>query len=124
MTTPQNQAPKVSRLPSPDSVQAALRHVYNATSMILAALMVIGLSQGDATAIGAAVHAIGDGVAAVLAGVSVLVPFYAGAKAWIAASRASRLKSLNADPQIEQVITKPGSEAEEIARTIPGDKVT
>lgn len=111
-------------LPTGDQVQSFLRHVYTAAATATGILAVVGLSQGDATAIGNAVHQIGDGVAAIIAGVSTLVPIISGTIAAIKQSRASRLKALDRDPQIARVITVPGTQAQQEAAAIPGNKVT
>ena len=56
------------------SVNAALRHVYTALGTGIAVLAVVGMSQGDQTALGTAVHQIGDGLASIVAGVTTLIP--------------------------------------------------
>lgn len=56
------------------SVNAALRHVYSIAGAAIATLAIVGMSQGDQTALGQAVHQIGDGFASIVAGVSTLIP--------------------------------------------------
>ena len=109
---------------SSDQLHSFLRHVYTATGTATAVLTVVGMSQGDATTIGNAVHQIGDGIASIVAGIGALVPVVSGVYAMVSASRASRLKALNADPQIEKIKTVPGTEAAKEAAAIPGAKVT
>lgn len=108
---------------APGQLQAFMRHVYTAFGAATAMLLFVGLSQGDVTTIGNALHQIGDGVVSIAAGIAALVPILSGVAASIAASRASRLKSLDADPQIAKVETVPGTEAAAAAAQIPGSKV-
>jgi len=108
----------------PASVHGALRHVYTATAAATAAATIIGLSQGDATGIGTAVHQIGDGIASIVAGVTALIPIITAGYAAVSATRKNRMKDLNNDPQIAKVETVPGTEAAKEAATIPGNKVT
>ena len=111
-------------MPDQAQVQSILRHVYTALGTALSVAVVVGLSQGEATAIGAAVQQIGDGVSKIIAGISTLVPIAMSIWAALSASRKSRLSSLNADPEIEKIVTVPGTEAHKEAREIPGNKVT
>lgn len=113
-----------SKIADPGQISAFMRHVANSTGVIVAVLGFVGLSQGDATAIGHAVQQIGDGVVSIISGLSVLVTFMCGLYASYTASRESKMKALNADPQIEQVIAKPGTAAAAVADSIPGNKVT
>jgi hypothetical protein len=105
-------------------VSSALRHVYTAAAAVTAALTIVGLSQGDATAIGVAVHQIGDGVASIVAGLSSLVPIIMAAYAAWSGTRKSRMIDLNKDPEIRKIDTVPGTEAHAEAASIPGSKVT
>jgi len=107
-----------------DQLHSALRHVYTATGTAMAVLTAVGLSQGDATTIGTAVHQIGDGISSIVAGVGALIPVISGLYAMASASRKNRLLALNADPQIKKVETVPGTPAAAEAATIPGAKVT
>jgi hypothetical protein len=111
-------------LPTGDQVNSALRHVYTAAATATTVLMVVGLKQGDATAIGAAVHQIGDGVASIIAGVTALVPIAAGAYAAWTASPLSKLLSMKKDPEIAKVEAVPGTATAALAEAIPGDKIT
>jgi D-serine deaminase-like pyridoxal phosphate-dependent protein len=105
-------------------VSSALRHAYTAVAAATAALTIVGLSQGDATAIGVAVHQIGDGLASIVAGISALVPIIMAAYAAWSGTRKARLLELNKDPEIEKVKTVPGTEAHAEAASIPGTKVS
>lgn len=109
---------------SNDMINAVLRHVYTATGTAISILAILGLSQGDATALGAAVHQIGDGIASIAAGVSALVPIASAVYAAYSATIKSKLKSLDANPEIIRVTTVPGTDAATAASEIPGTKVT
>lgn len=107
----------------PGQLDAALRHVYTGVGVLTSTLVVVGLAQGDASTIGVAVHKIGDGVASIVGGISMLVPLVSGAYAAISASRKSRMVAMNVDPQMQVLAAKPGTDAAAIADTIPGNKV-
>jgi len=111
-------------MPDQAQMQSILRHVYTATATALSVGVIMGLSQGDATAIGAAVQQIGEGVSKIVAGISTIVAVAMPIWAAISASRKSRLKALDADPEIAKIVTVPGTEAHKEAREIPGNKVT
>ncbi len=110
-------------MPTSTEVNAALRNIYSAAAAGLAVAVTLGLSQGDATAIGNAVHAIGDGAAMIIAGIGVLVPFVSAAYAWVSSRPWARLKKMNDDPDVLKVIMKPGTPGAALADQIPGDKV-
>ena len=109
--------------PTVDQINSFLRHVYSATATAISVLVMVGLSQGDATAIGEAVHQIGDGIAKIVAGISILVPIASGLYAAWSASPFSRLMQAKKNPQIEQVIVKPNTPAATLAESIPGSKI-
>ena len=111
-------------LPDNDQVNSALRHVYTGVGVATATLVVVGLSQGDATTIGAAVHKIGDGAASIIMGISMLVPVVSGFYASWSASPMSKMLSFKKDPQIAQVVAIAGTPMGAIAASIPGDKIT
>lgn len=115
---------KLLTLLTAEQVNAVLRHVYTASGTAISILAILGLSQGDATALGAAVHQIGDGIASIAAGIGSLVPIGMSIYAAWSASMKSKLKSLNANPEIVQITTVPGSDANKVASEIPGSKVT
>ena len=100
------------KLPSVDSVNAILRHVYTLTAGVVATLAIVGVSQGDQTAIGDAVHKIGDGIASIIAGLGILVPIVS---ALFAAKSASKVS------QAAAVATTPGLKV--VPTTIAGDKI-
>jgi hypothetical protein len=108
----------------PASVQSALRHVYTATGTGVAVLSIIGLSQGDASAIGVAVKQIGDGVVSIIAGAGTLIGIGSAVFAGWSATRKSRMAAFNADPEIRKIETVPGTPAQQEAADIPGNKVT
>ena len=60
--------------PNSDQINAGLHHVYTAVAAGAAVLVYVGLSQGDATALGKGVQQIGDGLASVVAGITTLIP--------------------------------------------------
>ena len=77
---------------------AVLNHVYTAAGVAVTVLAAVGMSQGDATAIGVAVHQIGDGVVSVVAGVTTLLTIGSGAYAGYMATRKAQLTSVAAVP--------------------------
>lgn len=81
-----------------DVLNAVLRHVYTATGVGTTVLIAVGISQGDATAIGEAVHKIGDGLASIIAGISMLAPIISALYAGWTATRKSQVKSVAAIP--------------------------
>jgi len=107
----------------PGQLSAFMRHVYSALGGATAMALAMGLSQGDATTIGTAVHQIGDGIVSIATGVAALVPVVSAVYAAISASRKSRLVAMDADPQIKKVETVAGTPAAAIAAEIPGPKV-
>lgn len=115
---------KLSKLFDPGQVSAFMRHVYSDTATAIVVLSAVGLYQGDATALGNAIHKIGDGVISIVTGVSVIVQIVSPMYASWTASRSYKLQALNADPQIQKVIAKPGTAAAAVADSIPGNKVT
>jgi len=112
------------QLPTSDQVNSALRHVYTAAGTATAVLVMVGLKQGDATALGNAIHQIGDGVASIIAGVGALIPILAGFFAAWSASPFSKLIGMRNNPEIEKVKAVPGTPTAALAATIPGDKIT
>lgn len=112
------------RWPTADETNAALRHVYTGVGVATATLVLVGLSQGDATTIGNAVHQIGSGVASIIAGVSALIPVVSGIYAALSASPISRLLQMQKNPEIKQVVAVPGTATAALTATIPGDKIT
>lgn len=114
---------KPQPLIEPAQVQSILRHIYTAAGAVTTMLVFLGWSQGDATAIGAAVHAIGDGIASVIAGASSLVmlitPIYAAWKR----SRKQMVKDVDALPGVAGVITQPTREGVQLANAVPSNTV-
>jgi len=81
-----------------DQVNEFLRHVYTAGGAVSATLLLVGLSQGDITALGQYVHQIGDSVAAISAAVAAMIPIITSIyEAWTA-SRGPRIASIIKDP--------------------------
>lgn len=112
------------RMPTSDEVNALLRHVYSSTATAISVLVLVGLSQGDATALGNAIHQIGDGIAKIVAGVAALIPIASGIYAAYTASPFARLLRAKANPEIAQVLVVPGTKTAALADSIPGDKIT
>ena len=81
-----------------DVLNAILRHVYTGTGVAMTVLLAVGLSQGDATAIGVAVHQIGDGLASVAAGVTTLVIIGSTTYAGYMATRKAQVASVASVP--------------------------
>lgn len=115
--------PNIS-LPTSDQVNSFMRHVYTGVGVATGTLIIVGLSQGDASTIGVAVHKIGDGVSSIIAGVTLLIPIASGLYAAWSASPFSRMMWMKKNDQIKQVIAVPGTAMGAIANSIPGDKVT
>jgi hypothetical protein len=111
-------------MPTNDQVSSVLRHVYTAVGTGTAVLVVVGLSQGDVTTIGVAVHKIGDGVASIIAGVGMLIPVASALYAAWAQSPFSKMLAMKHNPEIKQVIAVAGTPMGAIADAIPGDKIT
>lgn len=111
-------------MPTSDQVNSALRHVYTAIGTGTAVLVMVGLSQGDATTIGNAIHKIGDGAASIIAGITMLIPIASAVYAAASASPFSRMMKLKQDPDIKQVIAVEGTKMGAIADAIPGNKIT
>ena len=112
------------RWPTTDETNAALRHVYTGVAVATGTLVIVGLSQGNATAIGNAVHLIGSGVASIIAGISALIPIVSGIYAAVSASPLSGLLRMDKNPEIKQVVAVPGTATAALTATIPGDKIT
>lgn len=111
-------------MPTSDQVNSALRHVYTAAGTATAVLVMVGLSQGDATTIGNAVHQIGDGVASIIAGIGALIPIASALYAAWSASPFSKLISMKKNPEIAKVEAVPGTPTAALADAIPGNKIT
>lgn len=111
------------QLPTSDQVQSALRHVYTAAAAASATALFIGLSQGQATALGAGVHQIGEGVASIIAGITTLIPVVTALYAAWTASPFSKLLSMKHNPEIQQVIAVADTPTAALAKAIPGDKI-
>lgn len=103
---------------------SALRHLYTATAAATAALTIAGMSQGDTTTIGVAVHQIGDGIASVIAGVTALTPIVMAAYSAWSGTRKARLIDMDKDPEIKKMEMVPNTAAAQEAATIPGNKVS
>lgn len=112
------------RWPTNDETNAALRHVYTAVGTATAVLVLVGMSQGDATTIGNAIHQIGSGVALIVAGVGALIPVVSGIFAALSASPLAALLRMQKNPDIKQVVAIPGTPTAKLTEQIPGDKVT
>jgi len=111
-------------MPNSDQVNSALRHVYTAVATATSVLVIVGMTQGQATGLGNAVHQIGDGVASIIAGVTALIPIVTALYAAWTASPFSKLISLKNNSQIKQVIAIPGTPMAALADAIPGNKIT
>lgn len=92
------------QLPTSDQVNSALRHVYTAAGSGIAVLVLVGLSQGNATALGNGIHQIGDGIASIIAGISALIPVASAVYAAWSASPFSKLLSVSKNPDVKQVV--------------------
>ena len=88
----------------PGQVSAFMRHVYSGLGVATAVLGAVGLSQGDTTALGLAVHQIGDGIVSIATGIGTLVPIASGLYAAWTASHKSKTQSIAADPQTPPLV--------------------
>lgn len=95
----------LGNLPAP--VNAVLRHVYTGLGVATMVLVTVGLKQGDATALGNAVHQIGDGVSSIAAGIAAIVAVVSPLYASWTATRASRIAAVGAMPNTVVVTTAP-----------------
>jgi len=111
-------------MPTGDQVNSFMRHVYTSAGTATAVLVLVGLSQGDATTIGVAVHHIGNGISEIIAGIGLLIPVASGLVASWSASPFSRMMDLHKNPDIIKVIAKEGTPLGAIADAIPGNKIT
>lgn len=111
-------------MPNSDQVNSFMRHVYTAVGVATGTLVIVGLSQGDATTIGIAIHKVGDGASSIIAGVTLLIPVASGAYAAWTASPFSRLMKNKSDPEMRQVIAVKGTALGNLADAIPGNKIT
>lgn len=110
--------------PTSDQTNSFLRHVYTATATAASVLVIVGLNQSNATALGNAVHQIGDGAASIIAGVGALIPIITGIYAAWTASPFSRLLYMKKNPEIAKVEAVPGTPTAAMADAIPGNKIT
>jgi len=110
--------------PTSEEINSVLRHVYTGVSVLTATLAAVGLSQGNVTALGQAIHQIGDGVASIAIGVGTLIPIASALYAAYKQSPWSKMMHLNNSPDIKQVFVKPGTPLAVIADAIPGNKIT
>jgi len=107
-----------------ESVKSFVAHIIAGLAGATSMLLIVGLSQGDASRLGDAFKQIGDGVVSIVAGLSILVPILTGLYGAYKQTRTFTLNKMNEDPQIEKVETKPGTAAAEVANKIPGEKIS
>ena len=93
------------------SVNAGLRHVYSITATAIATATIIGLSQGDATALGTAIHQIGDGIASIVAGITTLIPIASALFAAWSGNRVQQAARIAQMPGLKVVPTSAEGEA-------------
>jgi hypothetical protein len=92
-------------MPSKDSVNAALRHVYTLVGALVAAAVAFGLmGQADADKAVALVNELGVGVAAIVGALAALLPIINGARAAWTASRGQQIKKVEAMPGVTVVV--------------------
>ena len=97
-------------------IKAVLNHIYTAVGVGTSVLIVVGISQGDATAIGVAIHQIGDGIASVVAGVTTILTVGSAAYAGYMATRRMQVASVASIPGT--VVKIPN---QEIADSLPSN---
>ena len=93
------------------SVNAALRHVYSIAATAIATATLIGLSQGNATALGTAIHQIGDGVASIVAGITTIIPIASALFAAWSGNKVQQAARIALSPDLKVVPTTPAGEA-------------
>ena len=106
-----------------EAVKSFLAHIVSALSSATGVLLLVGMSQGDVTRLGAAIQQVGDGVVSIVSGILIVVPLAAGLYAAFKQTTGFLLKRQNADPEIKRVVVAPGTEAAKVAEKIPGDKI-
>lgn len=106
--------------PSGDTINSGLRHIYTATGTTVAIFLLLGLSGSDGTTITNAVHKIGDGVASIAAGISMLIPVVSGIYAMLSTTLKSRLTAISKSPEVKQIVVSTAA----VADSVPSDKVT
>lgn len=111
-------------MPNSEQIGVGLHHVYTAVGAGAAVLCYVGLSQGNATALGQGVHQIGDGITSIAAGITTLIPVATALYAMWQSSPFKKMMAAKQNKQIAQVITVAGTPLAAIAESIPGDKIT
>ena len=106
-----------------EAVKSFLASIVSAISSATGLLLLVGISQGDVTRLGAAIQQIGDGIVGVVSGVLIIISLGSGVYLAFKQTTGFLLKKQNADPEIERVVVVPGTEAAKIAEAIPGDKI-
>ena len=106
-----------------DAVKSVLASIVSALSSSTALLLLVGVSQGDVTRLGAAVQQIGDGIASFISFILLLVSISGTVYVFLKQTKHFLFKRHDADPEIRYVEVLPGTLSAEIAEEIPGDKI-
>lgn len=111
-------------MPNSEQINAVVHQVVTAVAAASAVLVYVGLSQGDATALGKGIEQIGGGIASIIAGITTLIPIASALYSLWDHSPWRKMTALKADPEIAQVIAVAGTPLGAIADEIPGNKIT
>ncbi len=99
------------KLPTSDSVAAAMRHVYTAIGSAVAVAVLLGLmGQGDADKAVALVQQIGDSLGIIIAALAALLPIINGLRAAWTAAPQQQIAKVDALPNVQVVpLTEKGA---------------
>ena len=106
-----------------DAIKSFLASVVSALSSATAALLLVGVSQDDATRLGAAVQQIGDGIAGAISFLLLMISVFGTTYVFFKQTKHFLFRRHDADPEIRYVEVLPGTEAAAVAEAIPGDKI-
>jgi len=106
-----------------DAIKSFLASVVSALSSATAALLLVGVSQDDATRLGAAVQQIGDGIAGAISFLLLMISVFGTTYVFFKQTKRFLFRRHDADPEIRYVEVLPGTESAQIADAIPGNKI-
>jgi len=106
-----------------DAIKSLLASIVSALSSATGVLLLVGVSQGDVTRLGAAVQQIGDGVVGVISFFLFSISLFGTLYVFFKQTKHFLFKRHNADPEIRYVEVLPGTESAQIADAIPGNKI-
>jgi len=106
-----------------DAIKSFLASVVSALSSATAALLLVGVSQDDATRLGEAIQQIGDGIVGFISFLLLMVSVSGTTYVFFKQTKHFLFRRHDADPEIRYVEVLPGTKAATIAEAIPGDKI-